>query len=61
MPHAETRAYADFLGERPLPGRVLEALMLIRDEVRKAKTARYAIGAASSTRSGLTSRQSGKR
>ncbi len=40
MPHAETRAYADFLAERPLPGRVLEALMLIRDEVRKAKTAR---------------------
>lgn len=41
MPHAETRTYVDFLAERPLPGRVLEALMLIRNEVRAAKTGRY--------------------
>ena len=40
-PHAEARTYADFLAERPLPRRVLQALMLIRHEIRTAAEKKY--------------------
>jgi uncharacterized NAD(P)/FAD-binding protein YdhS len=40
-PHAQGRTYRDFLAERPLPRRVLDTLMLIRQEIRAAAEKRY--------------------